>query len=144
MLAGFCVAFIALILGGQVADVSICTTGVTFGQISVLLFGISTALFTFASQRFIHAHEFNVWNLPEEYKRFLKQELKNQNKNWDSFLLKSDARCRRYEREARLGYNYGIFFMLAGLLSAIIPYNLVIAFFVAILGYLLEAWQLLR
>jgi len=52
ILAGFCVTFIAFILGGPVADIEICTSGVSFGQVAVLLFGISTGLFIYASELF--------------------------------------------------------------------------------------------
>lgn len=144
ILAGFCVTFIALILGGQIADVNIRTTEVTFGQISVLLFGVSTALFICSSQRFIHAQEFNVWDLPSDYVKFLKAELKGQEKEWDNYLLESDIRCRQYEREGRITYNLAIVFMLGGLFLAIVPYNFFIASLVAILGYLLELWQFLK
>lgn len=72
VLAGFCITFIALVLGGQVADVDICTMGVTFGQISVLLFGTSTVFFIAAAQRFLHARETHTWDLPNDYKRFVK------------------------------------------------------------------------
>lgn len=144
ILAGFSVTFIALILGGQVADVDICTTGITFGQISVLLFGISTGLFICSSQRFIHAQEFNLWDLPSEYVRFLKEKLKEQEKEWDSYLLESDAKCRRYEKEGRITYNLAIVVMLGGLFLAIAPYNVVIALFVTGLGYLLEMYQYLK
>jgi len=48
---------------------------------------------------------------------------------------------RQYEREGRVIYNLAILFMIGGLFLAIVPYNMVIALFMATLGYLLEAWQ---
>lgn len=52
VLAGFCIAFIALVLGGRIADIEIYTGGVTFGQVAVLLFGISTGFFICAAELF--------------------------------------------------------------------------------------------
>lgn len=144
VLAGFCVAFIALIIGGQVGDVDICTSGITFGRMSVLFFGIPAVLFVFASQRFLHAHEFNIWNLPHEYYKFVKKKVEDQKKRWEDFLLESDATCRKYETEGSASYNAAVIFMLVGLFLIVFPYNLVIALIVGVLGLLLELLQYVR
>lgn len=142
ILAGFSVTFIALIMGGQVADVEICTSGVTFGQISVLLFGTSSMLLIFASQRFLHAHEFNAWDLPDEYIRLCLGDMKTARpKEWDALLLKGDASSRKYEREGRYSYDLAIFLMIGGLFFMIIPYSMVIAILVFVLGIILEVIQ---
>ena len=52
VLAGFCVAFIGIVLGWSVADTNILGV-VTYGNISVLLFGISVCLFIAARARSI-------------------------------------------------------------------------------------------
>nr|MDO8080821.1 hypothetical protein [Candidatus Freyarchaeota archaeon] len=63
VLAGFCVAFIALILGGRIADIEIYYSGLTFGQIAVLLFGISTGLFISAAELFLVVSLLHVYLL---------------------------------------------------------------------------------
>lgn len=142
ILAGFSVTFIALIMGGKVADVELCTSGVTFGQISVLLFGTSSMLFIFASQRFLQAHEFNAWDLPDEYIRLCLDNMKTARPNeWDKFLLKSDVSCRKYEREGGHSYDLAIFLMIGGLFFMIVPYSLVVAIPVVVLGIIFEVYQ---
>lgn len=144
ILAGFSVTFIALIMGGKVADVELCTSGVTFGQISVLLFGISSMFFIFSSQRFLHAHEFNVWDLPDEYIRLNLNNMKTARpKEWDDLLIKSDAFCRKYEKEGRYSYDLSIFLMIGGLFFMIVPYSMVVAILVVVFGIILEASQYL-
>jgi hypothetical protein len=65
VLAGFCVTFVALILGGKIADSRIEPTVVTYGQVAVLLFGLSTSLFICASEFFMLANDFDVFSIPE-------------------------------------------------------------------------------
>jgi len=144
VLAGFCVTFIALALGGKVADIGICTTGVTFGQISVLLFGISTGLFICAAELFLCAKEFDVFNIPKPYRELLKEDCELKKKDWAEFEDEQTAKCRRNESLARRCYNFGIFIIFGGLFFAIVPYNIVIAVIVAGLGISLELWQMLR
>lgn len=144
VLAGFCITFIALVLGGQIADVDICTKGVTFGQISVLLFGTSASLFIAAAQRFLHARETHAWDLPNDYRRFVESREKKKGKKWDDFLHESDIQSRKYEKEGRIFYNLAMLIMIGGLVFAIAPYSLGIALFVGTIGYLMEAWQVLK
>lgn len=144
VLAGFCVAFIALTLGGQVADIEICTSGVTFGQISVLLFGISTGLFISAVELFLCAKEFDVFDIPQPYRKLLKEDCEQKKKDWSEFEDEQTAKCRRNELLGRRCYNSAIFIIFGGLFFAIAPYNIVIAVVVAGLGISLELWQMLR
>ena len=143
VLAGFCVTFIALVLGGQVADIEICSSGVTFGQISVLLFGISAGLFICAAELFLLAKEYDVFGIPKPYRELLKEGCEEKKKDWAEFEDEQTAECRRNELLGRRFYNSGIFIIFGGLFFAITPYNIVIAIIVAGLGILLELWQML-
>lgn len=143
--AGFCITFIVLVLGGKLADIEIGSIGVTYGQISVLLFGTSAALFIFSSQRFLQAQEHNLWRLPPEYANAIKKDRGPfTNNQWEKLLLKSDERCRLYEEEGRHAYNGAMIVMLSGLFSAIASYHMTIAILVFIIGITLEALQMLR
>ena len=144
VLAGFCVTFIALILGGPVADIQICTSGLTFGQVAVLLFGISTGLFICATELFLLAKEFDVFSIPDPYRELLKGDCERKHEDWGEFEDKQTKQCRHNERIGRRCYNSAIFTIFIGLLFAIAPYNLVIAIIVSSLGMLLESWQIRR
>jgi len=144
ILAGFCVTFIAVVLSGAVADIEICSSAVTFGQISVLFFGISTGLFICSAELFLHAKEFDVYDIPEEYRKLLREDFQEKKKDWDKFEEESTESCRHSERYGRYCYNIAIFTVFIGLLFVIVPYNLVIAIIVSCLGILLETWQTLR
>jgi uncharacterized membrane protein len=144
VLAGFCVTFIALILGGKIADFNICTTGVTFGQMAVLLFGFSAGLFVCASELFLLAKEFDVFSIPDSYRELLKDDCEQKQKDWSEFEDKQTKQCRHNERIGRRCYNSAIFTTFIGLFFAIAPYNLIIATIVSVLGILLESWQMLR
>jgi hypothetical protein len=143
-LAGFCVTFIALILGGKVADIEICNSQLTFGQIAVLLFGISTGLFICATELFLLAKEFDVFSIPDPYRKLLKDDCKQKSEDWADFEDKQTKRCRGNEKLGRRCYNFAIFTIFVGLFFAIVPYNLGIASSVSGLGILLESWQILR
>lgn len=144
VLAGFCVTFIALILSGPIADIEICTSGVTFGQISVLLFGISTGLFICAAELFLYAKEFDIFGVPKPYRELLKEDCELKKKDWAEFEDEQTEQCRHNERLGRRCYNSAIFIIFGGLFFAIAPYNLLIAIVVSGLGILLESWQILR
>lgn len=144
VLAGFCVTFIALILGGPIADTRICTSGVTFGQVAILLFGISTALFICATELFLHAKEFDAFSIPEVYRKLLKEDCQLKKKDWAEFEDEQTKHCRHNERWGRICYNSAIFTIFGGLFFAIAPYNLPIAGFVSGLGILLEVWQIVK
>lgn len=143
--AGFCITFIVLVIGGKLADTDICSIGVTYGQISVMLFGTSAALFIFSSQRFLRAQEHNLWKLPTEYKKLIKKKHGPfTGDQWEELLLKSDEKCRLYEKEGRYAYNGAMLVMITGLFWAIVSYNMIIAILVFVIGVALEALQKFR
>ena len=142
--AGFCITFIVLTIGGKVADVQIWSIGVTYGQISVFLFGTSAALFIFASQRFLRAQEHNLWRLPVEYKEAIMKDGSFTDSQWEELLLSSDKKCREYEKEGRWTYDGASLVMILGLFFAIASYNSGVALFVLIIGVVLEALQIFK
>lgn len=138
VLAGFCVAFIGLILGWSIADIKIYQQ-LTFGNVAVLFFGIATSLFITASEYFLHSKNFDVFDLSEEYRNWVQRGLPD--KNWDEIWKESSKMMRTNESYGRWCYNIAIFIMFIGLFFAISPYNLVVASIVSIFGILLELWQ---
>jgi hypothetical protein len=143
--AGFCITFIVLVLGGRLADIEIFPNGVTYGQISVLLFGMSAALFIFSSQRFLQAQEHNLWSLSTKYQKAIRKDHGPfSTDQWEELLRKSDGKSRQYNEEGSLAYNVAILVMIGGLFCAIASYNLVVALVVAIAGYALEVLQVIR
>lgn len=144
VLAGFCVTFIALILSGKVADIEICTSGVTFGQVAILLFGISTGLFICSAELFLSAKEFDVFGIPEPYRKLLKDDCESKKKGWAEFEDEQTEQCRHYERLGRRCYNSAIFVIFGALFFVIAPYNPLIALTVSGFGILLELWQISR
>jgi hypothetical protein len=140
VLAGFSITFIALILGGKVADFSIWN-GVSFGQVSVLLFGAATSLLIASSQLFLQAREFDVFSIPERYIKLLKEDCELKNKKWADYEDEQTKHCRIKEQMGRKFYNAAIFLMFVGLFFAILPYNTLIAIVVGGLGLALEVWQ---
>jgi len=143
VLAGFSVAFIALILGGPVADIEICTSGVTFGQVAVLLFGISAGLFISATEFLLHAKGFDVFGISEPYLKLLKEDCELKKGDWIEFENEQTRHCRHNEQIGRRCYNAAIFIIFGGLFFAISPYNLPIAVLVSGFGMMLELAQLL-
>lgn len=140
ILAGFCVAFVGIILGWSVANTPIYST-LTWGNIAVVLVGISAALFITASQMFLRAKDSNMWNLPERYEQFLKKDFKVEGKNWEKIRAENLDNCKRCEMYGRHFYNAALIFMFVGLGFLIAPYSYVIAVIVAGLGILLEFLQ---
>lgn len=143
ILAGFCVTFIALILSGPVANTGIYTTGVTFGQVAILLFGFSAGLFIGAAELLLHAKEFDVFSIPEQYLKLLKEDCELKKKDWAEFEDEQTKVCRHNEQLGRRCYNVAIFIIFGGLFFAIAPYNLPIAAMVSGIGIVLESWQFL-
>lgn len=142
VLSGFCATFIALILGGRIADVAINNSAVTFGQISVLFFGISCALLISAAEFFIKAKDFDVFSIPERYKELLKADCKLKGQKWDDFEDAQTNRCRANEKLGRHCYNLGIFGIFIGLISAIVSYNTAIGIIVGGSGILFQILQM--
>lgn len=143
VLAGFCVTFIALILGGQLRDFEICTSGVTSTQMTVLLFGVSSGLFICAMEFFLHAKEFDVFSVPKPYLKLLREGCEEEKRDWAEFEDEQTKYCRKNERIGRHFYNIAIFLMFIGLFFAIAPYNIIIALIAGGLGMILELWQIL-
>ncbi len=143
VMAGFCVTFIALILGGSIADVEIYPQGFTFGQISILFFGISTGLFISASEIFLHGKGYDVFSIPQPYCELLKEDCEIDNIKWADFEDEQTKKCRFYEKYGRFLYNIAIFSLFCGLFFAIAPFSLLIAVIISIFGIVLEIWQFL-
>ena len=138
VLAGFCVAFIGLILRWSIADINIFKQ-LTFGNMAVLFFGISTGLFVTASEYFLHSKNFDVFDLTKDYREWLRKGFPE--KNWADIWKESTKKMLATESHGRLCYNLAIFIMFIGLFFAIVPYHLVIAVVVSIFGILLELSQ---
>jgi hypothetical protein len=143
VLAGFCVAFIGIVLGWEVANAPIYRE-ITFGHVAVLLFGISTGLFICSAELFLHAKEYDVFSIPEPYRKLLKEDKEQRKEDWAEFEDEQTKQCRRSERLGRYCYNIAIFLIFIGLLFVIAPYNIAIAIIVSGLGILLEIWQVVR
>jgi hypothetical protein len=137
-LAGFNIAFIGLILGWSIADVYIYQ-GITFGNIAILFFGLTTVLFIAAAEFFLHAKNFDIFDLTSEYRDWLTKGLPKE--NWNNIWIESTKKARLNESYARWCYNIAIFLMFVGLLFAIFPYSYLIAIVVSSIGLLFEIWQ---
>jgi hypothetical protein len=137
-LAGFSIAFIGLILGWTIADVQIYQS-VTFGNVAILFFGLATSLFIVASEYFLHAKNFDVFELTEEYRDWLMSGFPNE--NWDNKWIESTEKLRINEFYGRWCYNSAIFLLFIGLFFAIFPYNYFIAAIVSSVGLILEILQ---
>ena len=109
MLAGFCVTFVALILGGRVADVDISVLGATFGQIAALCFGVSCGVLVSSAEFFLNSKDFDIFGVPESYRSLLKEDCESKGKNWSDFEDEQTAGCRNNEAKGRHLYNVGIF-----------------------------------
>jgi hypothetical protein len=149
VLAGFSITFIALILGGPVANIKISFGGIyigelTYGQVAVLLFGVSTGLFVCATELFLRATEFDVFSIPEPYRELLREGCEVEKKDWTKFEDEQTKQCRDNERLGRKCYNFAIFILFFGLFFVIVPYTFLIALVVSGLGLLLETWQIFR
>jgi len=108
------------------------------------MFGISAGIFITAAELFLHAKEFDVFDIPKPYRELLKEDCEQKQKDWAEFEDEHTEKCRRSERIGRKCYNSAIFIIFIGLFFAIAPYNLLIAVVVSSLGILLELWQILR
>jgi hypothetical protein len=137
-LAGFSIAFIGLILGWSIADVQIYQS-VTFGNVATLFFGLATSLFIVASEFFLHAKNFDVFDLTTEYRDWLTKGLPNE--NWNNVWIESNKKARLNESYGRWCYNFAIFLMFISLFFAIFPYNYIIAIVVSSIGLFFEIWQ---
>lgn len=144
VLAGFCITFIALILGRSVADMEIDSSGFTFCHISILFFGISTGLFVSASEIFLHAKDFDVFSIPEPYRKLLREDCELNDKKWTDLEDEQTEKCRQNEKYGRILYNIAVFSLFVGLFFSIAPYNLLVAILVSVFGVTLEFCQILK
>jgi hypothetical protein len=101
VLAGFSITFIALILRGGIADIQIGVTTMTFGQVAVLLFGVSSSLFIAASQYFLQSKEYDVFSVPQRYIEVLKANCKIEKKDWKEFEDEQTEQCTAKEKIGR-------------------------------------------
>jgi hypothetical protein len=137
--------FIVLILGGRLADIAFLQNIVTYGQTEVLLFGISSALFIFSSQRFLTLQEHDLWSLSDYYRDFIKeQEGLFTTREWNDLLKRSDEGSRTYEKEGRCAYNTAILIVIIGLFFAIASYQFFVAIVVTLVSIILEIYQILK
>ena len=142
ILAGFSITFIVLVLGAR-APYSYNSTELeaACGQLTVFSLGISAALFISAAQFFLLAKEFDIYGIPARYIDVLKREYGQTAEDWERFEKDSNDKCHWYNSRGTSLYNAAVFMIWIGVLFATFPYNLWVAFVVAGLGIILEAWQ---
>ena len=140
VLAGFSISLIGLIIGQQIADYAILDTDITFGNIAVLLFGLSTGLYVAASELFLHAKSYDIYDIPDDYYDKIEKS-KNITKDWKEKHIKHS---RRSYNHGRIAFNSSIFVMFIGIFFTITPYNFYIALIVSGFGLALEIWQIFR
>ena len=142
VLAGFSITFIALILGGTFQDITFF--GLSFGLLSVLLFGCAATFFISAAELFLTAKTYYIFDIPEVYYKELIDHLsKKLNRTEKNTKKEQLDKCRHYEKYGRILYNTSIFLLSVGLFFIIAPYNIIIAIIVFCLGILLQLYQIL-
>lgn len=140
VLAGFSVSLIGLIIGGAIADIIIHYINVTFGQLAVLFFGLATGLFVAASELFLYAKSYDIYDIPEDYYHKI-EKAEDVERDWEE---KYTSRSRKAFNHGRLCFNSAVFIMFIGLFFVITPYNLYIGLIVSGFGLVLEIWQMFR
>lgn len=85
-----------------------------------------------------------VWDLPEESLKILREVNKLSEGQWKTVRRVIDDECIAYDQLGRTFYNAAMFLIFLGIGFVIAPFNLSIAFIVAMLGIVLEAWQAYR
>lgn len=125
VLAGFSVTFIALILGGTKYEISLYPSlGISYSTIAILCFGIASVLFITAAEHFLHASDFDLYNMPECYRDLFKKECEEVTKRpWEDWKEEQTAKCRNNEEKGRKCYNFAIILLCGGLFYAISPYS---------------------
>lgn len=127
-------------LGWPTSQKTICGT-ITYADAAVFLTGVASVLYIAATDFFLSAKNFDLWDLPEAYHK----QLQNiENFDWAKAQENAEKRCRDYERHGRLCYNVGLFLVFLGMGFAIAPANLWVATVVAGLGMVFQAWQLVK
>ncbi len=139
VLAGFCFTLIVFVLGWSVANTALAC-GATYGNVGVLFTGISGSLFIAASELFLSAKHFDVWDLPEQFEHHLETGLTD----WITLKADDDKQCKFYERRGRICYEFGTIILFLAMFFIISPYNWVIATVATGIGLIFEAYQLVR
>jgi len=141
-LVGFTLVFVTTILGWSVAHqpISPLFPAITWGDIGVLLNGVSAVLFINAAEFLTTAKQFNTWSLPSGYESWLSEQLGKE--NWEKLKPQARKNMLRYEELGRLCYNSGLLFMFGAFFFVICPYNLAIAIFISLLGAALQILQM--
>lgn len=140
ILAGFSVSLIALTIGGSIADIFIHGFEITFGQLAVLFFGLSTGLFVAASELFLSAKTYDIYNIPEKYLDKIEQD-KTIDKDWKKKHINHSRKDFKHGRQC---FNTAVFILFGGIFFTVTPYNFYIALIVSIFGIALEIWQMFR
>jgi len=138
ILAGFCVTFIGIILGWDLANVKIYKD-ITFGNISVSFFGVSAVLFISASELLLHSKTFDIFGCPKDYREWLEKGMPEI--DWEEMYKENNEKMQTYYNLGKLCYNCAIFMLYAGLFLAITPYNVYVALSVFFLGVILQFLQ---
>jgi hypothetical protein len=144
VLAGFCITFMALIVGNRVADVSVFESGLTYGQVAVLFFGISSSFFISAAELFLYAKENDIDEVPERSKELLRKKIERQGEEWLKFEDRTIERCQNSEKWGRRFYNFAIFVISFGLFSTLAPFSKEVAVAIFLLWVALQFWQYRR
>ena len=138
-MAGLSIAFITIIVSTSVANATLYAP-VRWGDVAIALLGLSSVFYVAAADFFLRAKEFNLYDLPDEYRKHLEAKTID----WGTLLKQSDDSMRKHEGYGRQSYNAALLLMFTGLLFVIGPYNLVVAIIVSGSGWLYEAFQAFR
>lgn len=140
--AGFAIAFIALLLGLDVARAPIpYVSGLSWASLGIVFIGPSVGLFVGASQFFLQAKACDMRSIPMEFSSYLTRELSKEAIAFEAAAVKNDASIRSYEARGRYCYNAAVLLVLIGLGLIIMPYSWPLAIFVLVVCMLLEAYE---
>ena len=138
VLAGFCVTLIGIVLGWSLGNTRLFGN-ITYGNISILFFGLSAVLFISASEFLLHSKKYDIFDCPEEYRKWLEKGIPE--KDWEKIYIDSNKRIKILYKYGRDCYNTAISMLYLGLFFVIAPYSLFIAFLVSILGLAFQLFQ---
>jgi tetrahydromethanopterin S-methyltransferase subunit E len=141
VLAGFCLALIVFVLGWNVANAPLCD-GITYGQISVCLIGIALGLYVAATEFFLTAKGFDLWTLPDEYRKTLIKKSRVGDMQWLEARETIDGFSRTYNAYGTICYNVAMFLVFFGMLFIVAPFSLTIASLITAFGVGLEILQI--
>jgi cytochrome c biogenesis protein CcdA len=140
-LAGFSITFITMIVSTSTAH-AILVSPVHWGDIAVTLFGLTSVMFITATELFLRAKEFNLWDLPESYSKYLQKSYTAW--DWEKSLEDSDDTARKYQGRARRAYNSAIFLLFIGVFFVVGSYNIWVALIITGSGLASESFQAFR